>query len=654
MKKRVLAMLACLMLAVDITGCGSLARLATDKADELKERIAASSDEERESDEEDQEVTEDEVTETASEASEEAVEEGLRHDYTLPYAYDAESLFTVDDKGNKTGEISLTAVTDALKKVNDSIEDVTGYMVKAVSGDIVFVFYNPYDDSDSVLYAVNAKTGEVSSVLETKYSVDYVDIYEGKAYVGVKKYKTSEDDNMGFTEYVVSETGDGSDFDVEENTYSNLESYYAQYSFVPTHENIGYDPFDYNHCFSLKRVMDHCGFVVAHLTGENVKYYTIDPDGNESAIDDLNTGSSVTILGYNKKRMVYELTSEDGREKEYYLYDFEKKASTPIDIENVGYMELNDDGCYFITESKDFGSNARDVYAYDFNSGDLTKIFSKKHLPLSERNAAFACIFGENLFYQNTDDSELKWFRKDLSSGSDDGQATDCTIKEIRAYNYGKIDYDSTAKKCPYCGIDVYKGYNEAFILDGRYSDHADEINTFFEDDLKETMDRSDSEDISDDSSCEDHKEYPEQYCTTVESYVTDVNILKDRYLTVEYGSYWYGGGAHGMPDKNQYIFDLQTGKQMEVKDFYKGTEEDFKKLVAEKTKEDYIKSNGYKYFAENADEAYNTAYEYARIDSYVFLEEDRVIYSFAPYDMGPFASGFIDIELPIEEFELE
>ena len=108
------------------------------------------------------------------------------------------------------------------------------------------------------------------------------------------------------------------------------------------------------------------------------------------------------------------------------------------------------------------------------------------------------------------------------------------------------------------------------------------------------------------------------------------------------------------MPGKDQYVFDLQTGKRMEMKDFYSGSEEDFKKLVAEKTKEDYLETNdGYKYFATDADEAYDTAYEYVSLNGTVFFKEDCVIYSFAPYDMGPFASGYIDIKLPIEEFEM-
>ncbi len=659
MKKRVFIILMSVTLAGVITGCGSLTQLVSDSAENVKERILGNSEEEEnaesweEQDETEESESREDQDETEGASGEENFEEGFVHDFRLPYAYDAETIFTVDDKGNKVREISLSEVNDAIKKIADIKEAVSGYMVKAVSGDIVFVYINPYDGTESTVYAVDLGTGEAEALLETKYSVDYIDVYEGKAYIGVSKYKTSEDDNVDFKEYAVSKKDDGSGYEVEENEYESLESYFKQYTLVETHANVGYEAYDNSHCFSLKRTMDNIGFVVAHKVGvTGGGYCVIDSDGEKYDLDMLDTDGSATIYAYDKNWMIYGITSENRSETEYSLFDFEKKASTPIDIKSIGYVEMNSDGCRFVSRSEDFGSNAIEVYDYDFKSGNLKNIFSKGNVPLSERDTAAACIFGDNLFYQSLDESSLKWSRYDLLSG--ETQDVDCVIKEIKAYNYGKISFDSKTENCPKCGVSLYKVYAESFALDSKYSDHADEINAFFEDEFKGRLDISSGDSAMGDSTCEEHQEYPEQYCETNEYYVEDVNILKGRYLTVDCSSYWYGGGAHGMPGKDQYVFDLQTGKRMEMKDFYSGSEEDFKKLVAEKTKEDYLETNdGYKYFATDADEAYDTAYEYVSLNGTVFFKEDCVIYSFAPYDMGPFASGYIDIKLPIEEFEM-
>ena len=656
MKKRVLLILMSVMLAGGTTGCGSLTQLVSDSAENVKEKILRNSEEDEsweDQDEAEEAEPREDQDETEEASTEENNEEGFAHDFMLPYAYDADTIYTVDDKGNKVREISLSEVNDAIKKIADTKEDINGYMVEAVSGDVVFVYINPYDGTESTVYAVDLGTGEAEALLETKYSVQYIDVYEGKAYIGVYKYKSSDDDTLDFEEYVVSKKEDGSGYEVEENHYDSLEPYFAQYSLEETHANIGYGAFDSSHCFSLKRTMDNIGFVVAHKVGETGSgYCVIDSKGDKYDLDMLNTGGSATVYAYDKNWMIYGITPENSRETEYNLYSFEKKFSTPIDIKNVGYVEMSADGCRFVSESEDFGSNAIDVYDYDFKSGDLKNIFTKGNIPLSERNTEIACIFGDNLFYQSLADSSLKWSRYDLLSG--DTQVLDYEIKEIKAYNYGKISFNSETKKCPKCGTNLYKVYAEFFTLDSKYSDHADEINTIIQDEFKGRLDRALEDSVMGESTCEEHQEYPEQYCETNEYYVEDVNILKDRYLTVDYSSYWYGGGAHGMPGKEQYIFDLQTGKRMETKDFYSGSEEDFKKLVAEKTREDYLETqDGYKYFATDADEAYNTAYEYVHLDGTVFFKEDCVTYSFAPYDMGPFASGFIDIELPLEEFDM-
>ena len=153
--------------------------------------------------------------------------------------------------------------------------------------------------------------------------------------------------------------------------------------------------------------------------------------------------------------------------------------------------------------------------------------------------------------------------------------------------------------------------------------------------------------------SCEDHLENPSIWCETVENEVTGVKELGNHYLAVEYSGYWYGGGAHGYPSIEQYLFDLETGKQLTLKDFYMGSEESFKELVAQKTKEDFLSyEEGYSpYFSDNASAVYNDAYKYASIEGMLtWFYEDGIEVIYPPYDMGPYASGFISVFISYEE----
>ena len=105
------------------------------------------------------------------------------------------------------------------------------------------------------------------------------------------------------------------------------------------------------------------------------------------------------------------------------------------------------------------------------------------------------------------------------------------------------------------------------------------------------------------------------------------------------------------MPSRGPFFFDLTTGQRLGIKDFYKGTEEEFKDLIASKVKEDYEKEGkDYYYFAESADEAYTQAYESAALDDRAVFTEDGLDFLFYPYDIGPYASGFITMHVPYEE----
>ncbi|MBP5472968.1 MAG: DUF3298 domain-containing protein, partial [Lachnospiraceae bacterium] len=154
-------------------------------------------------------------------------------------------------------------------------------------------------------------------------------------------------------------------------------------------------------------------------------------------------------------------------------------------------------------------------------------------------------------------------------------------------------------------------------------------------------------------SECADHQANPTWYRVTDDWTVTGVGIIDDKYLTVNMGGYWYGGGAHGYPSRNQYLFDLETGEELSIEDFYTGSEKDFKTLVAEKTRDYYLSldPNSNPFYTDDEDIIYSDAYENVYLeDGNIEYLEDGIIYYYPPYLMGPYAAGYIDIFIPYSE----
>ena len=288
------------------------------------------------------------------------------------------------------------------------------------------------------------------------------------------------------------------------------------------------------------------------------------------------------------------------------------------------------------------------IYAYDLKTNKQDLVYTVTPLPGVNSLQSYTRVYGNTLLIADLDGGELKWYKVDSDGSKED---IDCPIRTYSAYEYGSIIYDHNEYDCPDCGTPLYKVYGEAFVLDSKYSDCADTINAA----LKQKLD--DSMVISSDfydSACEDHQADPQMYCETDDTQVQDVRIVNSKYLVVDMSGYWYGGGAHGMPYRNEYIFDLTTGEELTFRDFFKGTEDDLKELVASKAKEDYEKREAdgdHLYFASSADELYDTVYEYTSIDSgNVYFNEDNVIYYFYPYDLASFADGFQEFSFTYQE----
>jgi len=134
----------------------------------------------------------------------------------------------------------------------------------------------------------------------------------------------------------------------------------------------------------------------------------------------------------------------------------------------------------------------------------------------------------------------------------------------------------------------------------------------------------------------------------SISSRVSPIFFFNERFISYTQQEYDYSGGAHGMPYWVPHTFDLHTGEELDLSFFVANEEEEFKDIVTEHFIKMYdVDSDLY------WDDAVETVREYVDFRWPFYLNEDGVVIYFSPYDLAPYAAGFVEIVVPYEDLEL-
>ncbi len=123
-------------------------------------------------------------------------------------------------------------------------------------------------------------------------------------------------------------------------------------------------------------------------------------------------------------------------------------------------------------------------------------------------------------------------------------------------------------------------------------------------------------------------------------------NILQ---ITQHY--YWYGlGAAHGNYGETTFLYDLETGDRLRMADLFK-PDVDFHQVLSDVLT--VIALEDERLYVNLSELTNEERVEYFKRDIYNFniLEESLYVY-YNPYDIGPYAAGIIDFEIPYSELE--
>ena len=566
--------------------------------------------------------------------------------YLLGNWYTDKTIYIMDGNGSILSSFDREEVIKKVRELERGV-DLSNASMEGVSDNVVFFTFYEYDGDGNHcnLFAVDLKTFEAKSIWISKDN-EYdngLEVYDGKIYLSASRSEEGKSIPMDF---VFTKTPGSFDYTMEELDLSKIKQAAGDHYIRTgsTNEISTYERLPISLC------LDRYGFITVE---EDDKLVKIDNDGNTEEL--MLTGSSPNIMDFDGEYIIYQEDISDSTSN-ICSYNLKDKTCKVIwkNKDNV-YMEAYEKGKAYLVEDKGTEFSVEDtvVYQLDVATGEQRTLYECKDVPGVDIMAGMSdwSIKGDQIYFKTFDQNTIKWVTIDPNATSLALTDVGCAGEEISTFKYGKVEYKTATSKCSKCGTYLNKMYAETFLLDSKYSDRADMINDNLNKALLTSVENlPETQDTSDDV-CEGHKEYPESYCETEEYRISGVEILSDKYLIVNESGYWYGGGAHGMPIRNQNVFDLETGKEMTLKDFYTGSEKDFKELIAQKTKEDFFSQTYSPYFSDNAEDIYSSAYEYAELEtSSVEFTKEGAYLIYPPYMMGPYASGYIEVFISYDE----
>ncbi len=109
---------------------------------------------------------------------------------------------------------------------------------------------------------------------------------------------------------------------------------------------------------------------------------------------------------------------------------------------------------------------------------------------------------------------------------------------------------------------------------------------------------------------------------------------------------YSYSGGAHGIYQEISYVFSLDTGDYLQLKDVFKESiYDEIPELLL-----DYIEKHPSLGVHFKSD-VHKERLDYLRRDNYIFyFDKDNLIIIYQPYEIASFAAGVVKIPIPLEK----
>lgn len=515
-----------------------------------------------------------------------------------------------------------------------------------LNGDYIF-YQDDYDgelpdgDLNSCVYkAYNYKTGKTTDLVTAQWG-GFIDFYEGKIILTVRNWYAGQFREYWYDPETLTELESDSSF------WDNFDDDYMIERMTFNTSYLG--------AKCAERMLDETGYIKVK---KQSNYYNYNgKDFNLFTEFPTEDSDNQTVINYDDECILYSCYDE---------YDYDKRRLVCINL-NTNAREvvsaafntcLGVQGSVtYFTESGEglYGQESVTIYSYDLNTSMKEKVvtITKKpgdgdtYYPGSE-----TVINGSTFYTYTAFEDGYEWAM--VKDGKLEPMGLD--KQEFKWKQYGKIAAESSTQLCKLCGEPVFQCYYEYPVIDSSLSPKAAELNKLFKERAEgyaESREEWNENDSSSPQDCEDlgHGRYYGKI--TYDETINKLSVNGD-YLIVDSDGYWYGGGAHGMPYMESALFNLKDGTEVTIKDIFPGTEEDLKRIVAEKTKEDFLsysdEERPYEW-DEDGDAVYQHAYEYISFANFpVTYDEGKLWIDYPPYEMSSYAAGFISVPISYED----
>lgn len=134
------------------------------------------------------------------------------------------------------------------------------------------------------------------------------------------------------------------------------------------------------------------------------------------------------------------------------------------------------------------------------------------------------------------------------------------------------------------------------------------------------------------------------------EDFMLESVTVRPKVISVYQSFYSYSGGAHGMPGRENHMFDPETGKEITLENLTNMSSQELNDKMRTMFLELVENDTENKFFPEAAD----TLAQKDNFTSKYYLNEEGVVFYTEPYEISPYAAGFTEIVVPYAQLGIE
>lgn len=518
------------------------------------------------------------------------------------------------------------------------------------------VFISSVREDDQGIYEYNIDTKELTKIYSGSMYYPTVSVLDGELYVDDLIYDSETSTNyMSSLRIYRNTNGDWT----SEPVYEKLCRICSEEGAFVSRRDSG-NPAYFAPGYSLSRY----GKIALPV---DFGLYIYDESGNLLDTVTNDDENRYVVQGMDSEHIIYILRDKNYQNHGLYVYDLNTKENTCLYTESEGeYIEILDyaDACVYactVTEPG-YSKQVYEIKAFSVNDKTVQDIATVESVPghhyLDYLVSNDFKILGNTAVYSGENENSTgllcsirsgdKWIQKDLH----------IPYAVYDYADYADIESQVYSVLCPYCNkYDAFKYYYEYPVIKSNIP-NADKINDFILKEAKGSYNMA--TDYSVDYTEEDcrsylHNEYESN--NLQRSVITGIDEVLGHYLVIYRDEYeMFIGANHGMYYDRCELFDLDSGENVKFMDIYKGSEEEFKEIVASAAKEQFKTDPELmdRTYATDETEMYRGILEYIRLDWEAFkFYDDYLTVDFDPYMVGSYADGIVSIKVPYSKLGL-